>query len=127
MPLTKDDLLNEARQSLTIVDANKAEQSINTGAVILDIREPAEFDMGHLPNAVNIPRGLLEFMVGNNPALKDFNQNMLVYCKNGGRSTLASDTLQKMGFKQVNMLSGGFDSWTGTIHKVEIADNQYNS
>jgi rhodanese-related sulfurtransferase len=127
MPLTKDDLLNEARQSLTIVDANKAEQSINTGAVILDIREPAEFDMGHLPNAVNIPRGLLEFMVGNNPALKDFNQNMLVYCKNGGRSTLASDTLQKMGFKQVTMLSGGFDSWTGTIHKVEIADNQYNS
>jgi rhodanese-related sulfurtransferase len=127
MPLTKDDLLNEARQSLTIVDANKAEQSINTGAVILDIREPAEFDMGHLPNAVNIPRGLLEFMVGHNPALKDFNQNMLVYCKNGGRSTLASDTLQKMGFKQVTMLSGGFDSWTGTIHKVEIADNQYNS
>jgi rhodanese-related sulfurtransferase len=127
MPLTKDDLLNEARQSLTIVDANKAEQSISSGAVILDIREPAEFDMGHLPNAVNIPRGLLEFMVGNNPALKDFNQNMLVYCKNGGRSTLASDTLQKMGFKQVTMLSGGFDSWTGTIHKVEIADNQYSS
>ncbi|MFT7110154.1 MAG: rhodanese-related sulfurtransferase [Psychrobacter glaciei] len=127
MPLTKDDLLNEARQSLTIVDANKAEQSISSGAVILDIREPAEFDMGHLPNAVNIPRGLLEFMVGNNPALKDFNQNMLVYCKNGGRSTLASDTLQKMGFKQVTMLSGGFDSWTGTIHKVEIAGNQYSS
>lgn len=127
MPLTKDDLLNEARQSLSIVDANKAEKSINTGAVILDVREPAEFDMGHLPNAVNIPRGLLEFMVGNNPALKDFNQNMLVYCKNGGRSALASDTLQKMGFKQITMLSGGFDGWTGTIHKVEIADNQYNS
>ncbi|MFT6153912.1 MAG: rhodanese-related sulfurtransferase, partial [Bermanella sp.] len=64
---------------------------------------------------------------GNNPALKDFNQSIVVYCKNGGRSTLASDTLQKMGFKKITMLAGGFDSWTGTIHKVEIADNLYNS
>jgi rhodanese-related sulfurtransferase len=118
MPLTKDDLLNDARQSLNVIDANKAEQAMATGAVILDVREPAEFDMGHLPGAVNIPRGLLEFMVGNNPVLKDFDQCMMVYCKNGGRSTLASDTLQKMGFKQVTMLSGGFDSWTGNIHKV---------
>ena len=126
MPLTKDDLLNDARQSLNVIDANKAEQAMATGAVILDVREPAEFDMGHLPGAVNIPRGLLEFMVGNNPALKDFNQSIVVYCKNGGRSTLASDTLQKMGFKEITMLAGGFDSWTGTIHKVEIADNLYN-
>jgi rhodanese-related sulfurtransferase len=127
MPLTKDELLNEARQSLTIIDAVTTEQLIKDGATVLDVREPAEFDMGHLPGAVNIPRGLLEFMVGNNPSLKDFNQSMVVYCKNGGRSTLASDTLQKMGFSQINMLAGGFDNWTGTVHKIEIADNQYNS
>ncbi|MFT6325392.1 MAG: rhodanese-related sulfurtransferase [Crocinitomicaceae bacterium] len=127
MPLTKDELLNEARQSLNIIDAKQVEHVIAAGTVILDVREPAEFDMGHLHNAVNIPRGLLEFMVGNNPALKDFNQSIVVYCKNGGRSTLASDTLQKMGFKKITMLAGGFDSWTGTIHKVEIADNLYNS
>jgi rhodanese-related sulfurtransferase len=127
MPLTKDELLNEARQSLTIIDAVKTEQLIKDGATVLDVREPAEFDMGHLPGAVNIPRGLLEFMVGNNPSLKDFDLSMVVYCKNGGRSTLASDTLQKMGFSQINMLAGGFDNWTGTVHKIEIADNQYNS
>jgi rhodanese-related sulfurtransferase len=127
MLLTKDQLLNDARQSLTIIDAAKTEQLITDGAIILDVREPAEFDMGHLPGAVNIPRGLLEFMVGNNPALKDFNQSMVVYCKNCGRSTLAIYPLQKMGFEQINMLAGGFDNWTGTIHKVEIADNQYNN
>lgn len=96
-----------------------------SGALMLDVREPNEFDMGHLSSAVNIPRGLLEFMVGNNPALKDFEKSIVVYCKNGGRSTLAADTLQKMGFSQIKMLAGGFDDWTGTVHKVEIADNQY--
>ena len=126
MPLTKDDLLNQARKELTIINADDAVKLMATGATILDVREPAEFDMGHLTGAVNIPRGLLEFMVGNNPALQSTDKALLVYCKNGGRSTLAADTLQKMGFEQVRMLAGGFDNWTGTIHKVEIADNQYN-
>lgn len=125
MPITKDDLLHEARQNITIINSDEAEQLLAANALVLDVREPSEFDMGHLPNAVNIPRGLLEFMVGNNPALKDFDQSILLYCKNGGRSTLAADTLQKMGFSQVKMLTGGFDGWSGSIHKVEIADNQY--
>lgn len=125
MALTKDDLLHQARQSLTIIDANETEALMANGALILDVREPNEFDMGHLTGAVNIPRGLLEFMVGNNPSLKNVDQTIVVYCKNGGRSTLAADTLQTMGFNQIKMLAGGFDGWTGSIHKVEIADNQY--
>lgn len=127
MALTKDELLHQARQTLTIINANETESLMASGALMLDVREPNEFDMGHLSSAVNIPRGLLEFMVGNNPALKDFEKSIVVYCKNGGRSTLAADTLQKMGFSQIKMLAGGFDDWTGTVHKVEIADNQYNS
>ena len=125
MALTKDELLHQARQALTIINANETESLMASGALMLDVREPNEFDMGHLSSAVNIPRGLLEFMVGNNPALKDFEKSIVVYCKNGGRSTLAADTLQKMGFSQIKMLAGGFDDWTGTVHKVEIADNQY--
>jgi rhodanese-related sulfurtransferase len=125
MALTKDELLHQARQTLTIINANETESLMASGALMLDVREPNEFDMGHLSSAVNIPRGLLEFMVGNNPALKDFEKSIVVYCKNGGRSTLAADTLQKMGFSQIKMLAGGFDDWTGTVHKVEIADNQY--
>lgn len=125
MALTKDELLHQARETLSIINANETESLMASGALMLDVREPNEFDMGHLSSAVNIPRGLLEFMVGNNPALKDFEKSIVVYCKNGGRSTLAADTLQKMGFSQIKMLAGGFDDWTGTVHKVEIADNQY--
>ena len=126
MAITRDELLNTARQNIHIIDANEAQAHLDKGATVLDIREPAEFDMGHLPNAVNIPRGLLEFMVGNHPQLSDFSQTLVVYCKNGGRSTLGTDLLQNMGFTDIHMLAGGFDNWTGTVHKVEIAPNQYS-
>lgn len=125
MAITRDDLLNQARQNIHIINADEAETFMASGATVLDIREPAEFDMGHLPEAVHIPRGLLEFMVGNHPKLSDFKQPLVVYCKNGGRSTLATDLLQSMGFEDIHMLAGGFDNWSGTVHKVEVAANQY--
>ncbi|WP_396588580.1 rhodanese-like domain-containing protein [Bermanella sp. R86510] len=127
MAITKDELLHNARQNINIVNAEEAQPIIDNGAILLDIREPSEFDAGHLPNAVHIPRGLLEFMVGNNPNLSDFSKPIVVYCKNGGRSTLAADLLQNMGFEHIHMLEGGFDNWAGTVHKVEIPDNQYQS
>ena len=125
MPITKEQLLSQARENIEVVDSQQGQDLMEQGAIIVDVREPAEFNTGHIPNAVHIPRGLLEFMVGNHPALKDMEPCLLVYCKNGGRSTLACDVLQKMGFKQVRMLAGGFDDWKGTVHTIEIPDNQY--
>lgn len=125
MAITKDELLNNARQNLHIINAEETETFIANGATLLDVREPSEFDMGHLPHAVHIPRGLLEFMVSNHPALQDPQQHLVVYCKNGGRSTLAADLLQRMGFENIHMLQGGFDDWSGTVHKVEVPSNQY--
>lgn len=125
MAITKDELLHNARQNLHIINAEEAENFMGSDATILDVREPSEFDMGHLPDAVHIPRGLLEFMVGNHPALQDPSKHLVVYCKNGGRSTLAADLLQRMGFENIHMLQGGFDNWSGTVHKVELPSNQY--
>lgn len=126
MVLTKDDLLAQARDAVNPVDAEGAEVLLQQErVVVLDVREPAEFDMGHLPGSVNVPRGLLEFMVGNNPALSDPDATILLYCKNGGRSTLAAQTLKQMGFNHVRMLVGGFDGWSGSVHKVEVGDNIY--
>ena len=123
--VTKEDLLAEARPSVNPVDANAAEALLAEGAVVFDVREPAEFDMGHLPGAVNVPRGVLEFRVGDHPALKDADASILLYCKNGGRSTLAAHTLKRMGFDKVQMLVGGFDGWAGDVHKVEVDPNVY--
>ena len=126
MAITKDDLLAAARASVNPVAADQAQALLEQGGVVvLDVREPAEFDMGHLPGGINVPRGLLEFMVGNHPALSSPQATILLYCKNGGRSTLAAHTLKQMGFDKVQMLVGGFDGWTGSVHKVEVDPNIY--
>lgn len=125
LSMTKEDLLAEASASVTPVDPYKAQVLIDSGAFVLDIREPAEYMMGHLPGAENIPRGVLEFKVDGHPILANREAEILIYCKNGGRSTLASHTLVRMGFTHVKMLVGGFDSWMGTVHQVESDPSLY--
>ncbi len=127
MALTRDDLLVQARANLTIITREQVQPLVSGGATLLDIREPGEFNMGHLPGAVHIPRGLLEFMVGNHPALQDPKKALVVYCKNGGRSTLAADLLQRMGFENITMLEQGFDGWQDAKNEIEIPTNQYSS
>jgi rhodanese-related sulfurtransferase len=122
---TRDDLLIEARAEINLVGSDRAVSLIAEKALVLDVREPAEFQLGHLPNAINIPRGILEFKVDDHPDLNNHQRNILIYCKNGGRSTLAAYTLKQMGFSQVEMLTGGFDGWTGTIHKIEVDPGLY--
>lgn len=125
MAMTKDDFLAAAMASVNAVDTAAAEQLIQGNTVVLDVREPAEFAMGHLSQAVNVPRGLLEFMVGQHPALSDQQAQVLLYCKNGGRSTLAAHTLKQMGFERISMLTGGFDQWAGEVQRVEVDANVY--
>ena len=72
------------------------------GAMLLDVREPAEFAAGHVPGAVNIPRGLLEFQiykVMGYPNKVDTSKTIYVQCASGGRATLAAGDLKKIGFK----------------------------
>jgi rhodanese-related sulfurtransferase len=118
MAISKEDLLAQAKQQLTIIDAHKTKGLIEQGATLLDVREAAEFSQGHLPHAKHVSRGLLEFMVGNHPALLDPSAVLVVYCKNGGRSALAADLLQRMGFGHIFMLEGGYDGWCTDGHET---------
>jgi rhodanese-related sulfurtransferase len=117
---SREDLLIQARAEITPVDAERAKIMMKKAALVLDVREPAEYQSGHLPHAINVPRGVLEFKVGNHPELNEFERSILIYCKNGGRSTLAAYTLIQMGFTQVEMLNGGFDGWADKGHKIEL-------
>lgn len=78
-------------------------------AVILDVREPAEFKSGHIPNARNIPAG----QVGERlKELEKFKSRpILLTCASGSRSGDASSVLQKAGFAQVCSLAGGMGAW----------------
>ena len=116
--LTASDLVAEARQR--IQEVAPAAFHANAGdAVLIDVREPAEFDTGHLPGAINIPRGVLEFQVdahpavanATDPALAHRERPLVLYCRTGGRAALAADNLQKLGFADVRSIAGGIEAW----------------
>jgi rhodanese-related sulfurtransferase len=78
-------------------------------AVILDVREPAEFKSGHIPNARNIPA---EQVANRLKELEKFKARpILLACASGSRSGIAGTALQKAGFAQVCSLAGGMGAW----------------
>lgn len=105
------DLVILAKSQITEIDIGLAEEEIKAVDVLVDVREPDEYMMGHIQGAVHIPRGLLEFKMSASESLSSRDLQILVYCKNGGRSSLAAKTLVEMGYLNVRAIAGGFDAW----------------
>lgn len=78
-------------------------------ALILDVREPAEFNAGHILNARNIPLGELEKRAGELSKWKD--KPIVISCATGNRSSSALGVLKKQGFERAVNLAGGFAAW----------------
>jgi rhodanese-related sulfurtransferase len=116
---TATDLVNEAKKKICEISAAEAKAKIDSGAslIVLDVREPDEFKKGHIPKAINIPRGLLEFKVTKEIPNKD--AQILAYCKTGGRACLACSTLLAMGYKNVVSIAGGWQAWLKAGYPVE--------
>ena len=114
-------LVTEARSDIVEVDVAALGDLSDT--VIVDVREPAEFESGHIPGAINIPRGLLEFRIGGAAAgpdgAPDPGADILLYCRSGARGALAAQTLRKMGYTGVRNLAGGFLSWEAAERDVQ--------
>ena len=118
MTQTAADLVADARSQIREI-APKQFSADAAGCILLDVREPAEFDTGPIAGAVNIPRGVLEFQVDahpavanvSDPALSHKQQSIVVYCRTGGRSALAALNLQRMGFSDVRSIAGGITDW----------------
>jgi rhodanese-related sulfurtransferase len=106
------DLVAEAKARIHEIDLDAADAAIRDADVLLDVREADEFHAGHIPGAVNIPRGLLEFKLSNTPELTSRDLNIVLYCKTSGRAALAACALHDMGYLQVQSIAGGFDAWS---------------
>lgn len=106
------DLVAEAKARIHEIDLDTADAAIRDADVLLDVREADEFHAGHIPGAVNIPRGLLEFKLSATPELSSRDLNIVLYCKTSGRAALAACALHDMGYLQVQSIEGGFDAWS---------------
>ncbi|MCF7970348.1 MAG: rhodanese-like domain-containing protein [Methylococcaceae bacterium] len=111
MKMTAMDLVANAKQNISEISVAEAKQVLSE-YFILDVREPAEFAAGQLPNAVNIPRGVLEFQINNHPDFAgQHTAKIIVCCQSGGRSALATESLHKLGYTNAISLAGGYKAW----------------
>ncbi len=89
------------------------------GALLLDVREPAEYAAGHVPGTVNISRGVLEFRIYKElgyPKKVDTGRKIYVQCASGGRATLATASLKKIGFKNPVAVIVNMADWEKAGH-----------
>jgi rhodanese-related sulfurtransferase len=127
MALTAQDLVTAALKNVREIDAGRLLELRASGVPVVDVREPAEYAAGHLPGAINIPRGVLEFEVDGHPAvnctkepaLAFRKQPLVLYCRSGGRSALAAEALMRMGFVEPLSLAGGFAGWLAAARETE--------
>ena len=103
-------LVAEAKKKITEISLQDAAAKLESSeAVIVDIREKDEWDEEHIPGATHLSRGTIELDI--EEKVPDLNETIITHCGGGGRSALAAESLQKMGYKNVRSMAGGFKAW----------------
>jgi rhodanese-related sulfurtransferase len=115
---TGEELVEEAKLQIQEVTPEHVREMQDAGepVVYLDVREPNEWNLGRLPQAVHLPRGNLESKV---EALIDRSQKVVIYCARGNRSALAALTMKQMGYENVASMARGFLGWADINGEVE--------
>lgn len=104
------DIVKDVREA----DVTALADALNAPCLVIDIREPAEWEEGVIPSAVCCPRGILE---SNIIALLQHNAEkeevlpVYLYCRSGARSVLAAQSLQNMGIHRCYSVKGGYQAW----------------
>src|SRR5215210_150924 len=119
---TYRELLQQVKSEIAEVDASQAQEYLRDserGTVLIDVREQAEWDEGHIPGAVHVPRGHLESRIES--AAPDKARPLVVYCAAGNRSAFAAKSLEELGYEEVVSLAGGFTDWKRNGYPVEVS------
>ncbi len=116
---TAQQLIAEAKQVVPEVTVHelKEMQGQEKDIVLVDVRELNEWNLGHIPGAVYIGRGVLESQIEQRVPRE---AHVVLYCQSGNRSALAGFTLQQLGYDKVTSLAGGWRDWVGS--GGEVAD-----
>ena len=118
-------LVKEALSEITTISPSQALEKLNKNECnLIDIRDAVELQkLGSIEKSINIPRGLLEFLIHPDSAFVqnnnlDLNKELVLFCAAGGRSALAAKTLKEMGFNKVSHVEGGFGNMSNSGFKV---------
>ncbi len=115
---TAHDLVVQAKQTVLEISVDQAVTAIQTCDVLIDVREADEYAAGHLPGAIHMSRGMLEFKLASNPKMQSRDLNIVLYCKTSGRAALSAKSLAEMGYTHVQSIAGGVDAWLAAGHEV---------
>jgi len=103
-------LVTEAKKNITEISPHDAAARMESGeAIMIDVRDKDEWDEGHIPGGTHLSRGTIELDI--EEKVPDTNAMIICHCGGGGRSALAAESLQKMGYKNVRSMAGGFKAW----------------
>jgi molybdopterin/thiamine biosynthesis adenylyltransferase len=116
--LSYRELLQRVKAEIEEIGAEVARRRADDGAVVIDVRERDEWEEGHIPRALHIPRGFLESRV--ETAVPDRTRPVVLYCASGNRSAFAAKALEELGYENVASLVGGFTDWKRNGFPFEV-------
>ena len=105
-------LVHDAKTRVKEQDYRETKRRLDAGEkfVLVDTREDSEWARGHIPGAIHLGRGVIERDI--EKTVPDKNTQIVLYCGGGYRSALAAENLQKMGYRNVISMDGGWRGWT---------------
>jgi molybdopterin/thiamine biosynthesis adenylyltransferase/rhodanese-related sulfurtransferase len=119
MSLSGAEYVKQIRSQVDEVDPGEVRELLDEGVAIIDVREQEEWDQGHLPGAVHIPRSYLESRIDG--FVPDREQRVILYCASGQRSALGANTMTRdLGFTRVQSMNGGFTLWKDRGYQVDV-------
>ncbi len=115
-------IVNEARPRVREITLEQAREQLakNPGAVLLDVREDSEWRLGHVAGAIHLGKGVFERDL--ETKFPDPGTELLMYCGGGFRSVLTADVAQRMGYRNVATISGGYRALVQAKWEMKTGD-----
>jgi rhodanese-related sulfurtransferase len=112
-------LVNESKTRVKACDIGDVKRRLDAreNFALVDVREESEFAAGHLPGAIHLSRGIIERDIER--VLPDGHTPIVLYCGGGYRSVLVADSIQKMGYRNVVSMDGGWRAWLEAGYETE--------
>jgi molybdopterin/thiamine biosynthesis adenylyltransferase/rhodanese-related sulfurtransferase len=113
------EVIRQIKQQVQEIDPAEVSEHLGNGVVLVDVRESDEWDRGHIPGAVHVPRSYLESRI--DAAAPDRDARVILYCASGQRSALAAHALKDLlGYSNVASMTGGITLWKDRGYKVDV-------